>query len=57
MFNAYSGTIFWFNRERDITVLESEAHSLVGKFLLAESHIEIDLTPGGVVTITELPSS
>ena len=57
LFNAYSGTVFWFNRERDITVLESEAHSLVGKFLLAGSHIEIDMIPGGAVTIAELPSS
>ncbi|MCY3692387.1 MAG: hypothetical protein OXI54_14590 [Chloroflexota bacterium] len=57
LFNAYSGTIFWFNRERDITVLESETYSLVGKFLLAESHIEIDLTPGGTVTVTELPAT
>ena len=35
----------------------SENQSLIGRYLLAESRIEIDLTPGGAVIITEIPSS
>ena len=57
VFERYQAEILWFGRLLTVRVLASENQSLVGKFLLAESHIEIDLTPGGAVTISELPAS
>ena len=56
-FNRYIAAIQWHDRPRRVAVLESENEDLVSSSLLAESHIEIDLTPGGNVTISELPAS
>ena len=57
VFERYLAEVLWFGRPLTIKVLASENQSLVGRYLLAGSHIEIDMTPGGAVTITELPHS
>ena len=57
VFERYLTEVLWFGRPLTVRVLASENQSLIGRYLLAESRIEIDLTPGGAVTITEIPSS
>ena len=57
VFESYLAEVLWFGRPLTVKVLASENQYLVGRYLLAGSHIEIDMTPGGAVTITELPSS
>jgi len=56
-FNYYFGEVMWHDGFRRVRVLESENSSLASADLLAGSRIEIDMTPGGAVTITELPHS
>ena len=54
---AYRGEVIWHDGLKRVRVLESENSSLASADLLAGSRIEIDMTPGGAVTITELPHS
>ena len=54
---AYSGEVIWHDGFKRVRVLESENYYLASADLLAGSHIEIDMTPGGTVTVSELPSS
>ena len=56
-FDEYLTRLLWFDQIREVPTLASTDEFLVGLFLLAESRIEIDLTPGGTVTISELPAS
>ena len=56
-FIYYNGEVMWHDGFRRVRVLESENSSLASADLLAGSRIEIDMTPGGAVTITELPHS
>ena len=56
-FAYYDGEVVWHDGFRQVKVLESENSYLVSADLLAGSHIEIDMTPGGTVTIGELPAS
>lgn len=56
-FIYYNGEVMRHNGFREVKVLESEDSYLVGADLLAGSHIEIDMTSGGAVTIRELPAS
>ena len=56
-FESYDAEIIWHDRRRSVIVLESENEYLASATLLAGSRIIIDLTPGGAVTITELPPS
>ena len=55
VFERYLTEVLWFGRPLTVRVLASENQSLIGRYLLAESRIEIDLTPGGTVTVSELP--
>ena len=57
LFNRYTAEIVWHGRQKRITVLESDNEYLASVTLLAGSRICIDLTPGGEVTIAELPAS
>lgn len=56
-FEEYIVEVFWVDQLLEVRTLASENETLIGVYLLAESHIEIDLTPGGTVTISELPAS
>ena len=53
-FNRYVGAIQWHDRTRRVTVLASENEYLASSSLLAGSHIEIEMIPGGVVRIDAL---
>ena len=57
IFNYYNGEVLWDNGFKAVRILESERAYLASADLLAGSHVEIDMTPGGVVTISELPAS
>ncbi len=52
---AYRGEVIWHDGFKRVRVLESETSYLASADLLAGSRIEIDMTPGGTVTVTELP--
>lgn len=56
-FNSYDAEIIWHDRPLTVIVLESENDYLASATLLAGSRITIDLTPGGAVTVDELPLS
>ena len=56
-FTYYYAQVVWHGSLKQVIVLESENESLVSANLLAGSRITIDMTPGGIVTIDELPTS
>ena len=56
-FRRYVAEVVWHGRLKRVLVLESENEYLAGADLLAGSHIEIDMIPGGTVIITELAPS
>ena len=53
-FTYYIGEVMWHNGVKQVRVLESENSYLASADLLAGSHIEIDMIPGGVVRIDAL---
>lgn len=56
-FIYYVGEVVWHDGFKQVKVLESENSYLASADLLAGSHIEIDMIPGGTVTVSELSSS
>jgi len=54
-FDIYKATLLWDGQDRDIEVLASEAHPLVGMSLLKGLRITIDAVDGGEVRIELLP--
>ena len=52
--SSYTGEVAWHNGFKRVRVLESENSYLASADLLAGSHIEIDMIPGGVVRIDAL---
>jgi clan AA aspartic protease len=54
-FDIYKATLLWDGQERDIKVLASEAHPLVGMSLLKGFRITIDAVDGGEVRIEPRP--
>ena len=56
-FTYYDGEVMWHDGFRPVKVLESENSCLASADLLAGSHIEIDMIPGGIVRIGALPAS
>jgi len=54
-FDIYKATLLWDGQERDIQVLASEAHPLVGMSLLKGFRITIDAVDGGEVRIELRP--
>ena len=54
-FDIYKAVLFWDGQDRDIKVLESETHPLVGMSLLKGFRITIDTIGGGEVRIEALP--
>lgn len=57
VFERYLSEVLWFGRPLTVSVLASENQSLVGKYLLAGTHIEIDMIPGGIVSIDTLAAA
>ena len=51
---SYSGEVVWHNGFKRVRVLESENSYLASADLLAGSHVEIDMIPGGIVRIEAL---
>ena len=56
-FRRYIAEVVWHNGLKRVSVLESDNEYLASADLLAGSHIEIDMIPGGTVAIAEIPSS
>jgi clan AA aspartic protease len=54
-FDIYKAALLWDGQERDIKVLASEAHPLVGMSLLKGFRITIDTVDGGEVRIEPRP--
>jgi len=54
---AYRGEVIWHDGFKRVRVLESENFYLASADLLAGSRVCIDMTPGGTVTIDEIPAS
>lgn len=52
---TYNARIEWHGRRRDVTVTGVGSEALVGMRLLRDSNLSVDATPGGLVTISELP--
>ena len=57
VFDFYNGEVMWHDGFRTVRILESEDSYLASADLLAGSRICIDMTPGGSVTIDEIPAS
>ena len=56
-FAYYDGEVMWHDGFKPVKVLESENSYLVSADLLAGSHIEIDMIPGGMVRIDALAAA
>jgi clan AA aspartic protease len=51
----YRATVMWHGRPRTIDVLQSGPIPLLGMELLEGSMLTVDASPGGAVTIEEIP--
>ena len=54
-FDVYEATVFWERRRRRIPVDEANSDPLVGMALLEGSELNVQVRPGGKVTIKRLP--
>lgn len=54
-FDVYIATVMWDGEPRTVEVEAADTDSLVGMSLLDRHTLRIDILPGGVVTIMELP--
>lgn len=50
----YIGQVEWHGQLRDVNVIDTGSEALLGMQLLAGSILNVEATPGGAVTITEL---
>ncbi len=57
MFNMYEAEIIWDGQVYTVEINESDTEPLIGVGLLEEYELNIQHCPGGMVKITELPSS
>ena len=55
VFAVYSCWIDWHGRARAVDVIAAEADPLLGMSVISGSNLSVDATPGGAVTISELP--
>ena len=56
-FTYYHGEVMWHRGFKKVRILESDYSYLASADLLAGSRVCIDMTPGGTVTLDELPAS
>ena len=54
-FATYIGRLQWHGQPRDVLVSSMGTEPLIGMLLLRDSNLSVDATPGGLVTISELP--
>lgn len=54
-YSTYTARIEWHGRHRAVAVTSVGSEALVGMQLLRDSNLSVDATPGGAVTISELP--
>ena len=54
-YSTYTARIEWHGRRRAVVVTSVGSEALVGMRLLRDSNLSVDATPGGAVTISELP--
>ena len=52
--NAYTGTILWHERLRDVVVIQSKGAPLIGMDLLWNNRVTIEALVGGSVIIEEI---
>lgn len=55
IFDVHVGSVLWDSQPRVVEVEAADTEPLVGMSLLAQHSLHIDVTNGGVVTITALP--
>ena len=55
-FTYYDGEVMWHRGFKKVRILESDYSYLASADLLTGSRVLIDMTPGGIVAITELAS-
>lgn len=55
IFDVHVGSVLWDSQPRVVEVEAADTEPLVGMSLLAQYSLHIDVTNGGVVTITALP--
>ena len=53
-FAVYLATLEWFGTDREITVLSSDAGTLIGMALLQGTRLTMEVIPGGKVVIVPL---
>ena len=54
-YSTYTARIEWHGQRRAVAVTSVGSEALVGMQLLRDSNLSVDATPGGAVTISELP--
>ena len=54
-YSTYAARIEWHGLRRNVAVTSVGSEPLVGMRLLRDSNLSVDATPGGAVTISELP--
>lgn len=54
-YSTYTARIEWHGLRRNVSVTSVGSEALVGMRLLRDSNFSVDATPGGTVTISELP--
>lgn len=54
-YSTYAARIEWHGLRRNVAVTSVGSEPLVGMRLLRGSNLSVDATPGGAVTISELP--
>ena len=54
-YSTYTARIEWHGLRRNVAVASVGSEALVGMQLLRDSNLSVDATPGGAVTISELP--
>ena len=54
VFDIYEGNVIWDGEYREIEINQAETEPLVGMMMLKDYRLQIDTTPGGLVTIENL---
>lgn len=55
VFDVYTATVLWDGRSRSVEVEAADTDPLVGMSLLGRHSLQIDILPGGRVTISAVP--
>ncbi len=55
VFDVYVATVDWHGQPRNVEVEAADAQPILGMALLQASELSMQVTPGGAVTITQMP--